>query len=109
MKNNFFFLYNYKKMETTTTTGSPLFDAVLAATKRHIRTKEGYNQAPKQNVAGQAFSFAIGIFAAYLSWTCNTIDGVDTPLKVVYAFFAFSFGILYLMYYAATRGFKICK
>ena len=115
MKNNFFFLYNYKKMETTTdvpTLGIPLADGLnalfTAATKRHIRTKEGYNQAPKQNVAGQAFSFAIGIFAAYLSWTCNTIDGVDTPLKVVYAFFAFSFGILYLIYYAATRGFKIC-
>ena len=71
--------------------------------------KESYRQQPpKQNVAGQAFSLAIGIFAAYLSWTCNTIDGVDTPLKVVYAFFAFSFGILYLIYYAATRGFKIC-
>ncbi len=93
-----------------TTTDVPAIDLILTATtRRHIRTKEGYNQAPKQNIAGQAFSLAIGIFAAYLSWTCNTIEGVDTPLKVLYAFFAFSFGILYLIYYAATRGFKICK
>lgn len=82
--------------------------AVVSAYEQ--RTKESYRQqAPKQNIANQSFSLATGIFAAYLSWTCNTIDGVDTPLKVVYASFAFSFGILYLIYYAATRGFKICK
>ncbi len=96
-------------METTTTiptTGITALDAIVAFRKQKI---ERYEQPPKQNVAGQAFSLAIGIFAAYLSWTCNTIEGVDTPLKILYAFFAFSFGILYLIYYAATRGFKVCK
>jgi len=95
-------------METTTrtTTGSPLIDGLIALTNTD---RERYKQPPKQNVGAQVFSLMIGIFAGYLSWTCNTIDGVDTPMKVFYAFFAFSFGSLYLIYYAATRGFKVCK
>ncbi len=92
--------------DTTPTTGIPVFDALMAFRKQKI---EAYKQPPKQNVGAKVFSLMIGIFAGYLSWTCNTIDGVDTPMKVFYAFFAFSFGSLYLIYYAATRGFKVCK
>jgi hypothetical protein len=92
--------------DTTPTTGSPLIDGLIALTNAD---RERYKQPPKQNVGAQVFSLMIGIFAGYLSWTCNTIDGVDTPMKVFYAFFAFSFGSLYLIYYAATRGFKVCK
>ncbi len=71
--------------------------------------KEPYRQqAPKQNIGGQIFSLLVGIFAGYLSWNCNTVEGVSVPLKVFYAFFAFSFGPLYLIFYAMMRGFKIC-
>ena len=93
--------------DTTPATGIPVFDALMAF--RNTQQIEGYKQPPKQNIGAQVFSLMIGIFAGYLSWTCNTIDGVDTPMKVFYAFFAFSFGSLYLIYYAATRGFKVCK
>lgn len=72
------------------------------------RKKEPYNRAPKQNIGSQIFSLLVGIFAAYLSWNCNTVEGVSVPLKVFYAFFAFSFGPLYLIFYAIMRGFKIC-
>lgn len=41
----------------------------------------------------------IGIYAAYLSWTCNTVKGVDTVGKVIYSIFAFMFGGIYLLYY----------
>ena len=45
------------------------------------------------------FTFAISIFCIYLSWTCNTAAKIDTPLKVLYAFFAWFFGIFYLIFY----------
>lgn len=45
------------------------------------------------------FSFMIGIFCIYLSWTCNTQLNTETPLKVMYAFFAWFFGIFYLIFY----------
>lgn len=72
------------------------------------RKKEPYNRAPKQNIGSQIFSLLVGIFAVYLSWNCNTVEGVSVPLKVLYAFFAFLFGPLYLIFYAIMRGFKIC-
>lgn len=51
-------------------------------------------------------SIIIGIFAAYLSWSCNTAEGVSTGLKILYSFFAFLFGLLYLIYYAIFRAGK---
>lgn len=45
------------------------------------------------------FSLVISVFCIYLSWTCNTVAKVDTPLKVLYAFFAWFFGIFYLIFY----------
>jgi hypothetical protein len=82
----------------------------VAVSSYEEKNKEEYRQqAPKQNIGGQLISLVLGIFAGYLSWTCNTVEGVSTPLKVFYAFFAFLFGPLYLIIYAIMRGFKICK
>jgi hypothetical protein len=81
----------------------------VAFSAYNIRKKEQYRQQPpKQNIGSQIFSLVVGIFAAYLSWNCNTVEGVSVPLKVFYAFFAFLFGPLYLIIYAIMRGFKIC-
>jgi hypothetical protein len=46
----------------------------------------------------------IGCYAVYLSWTCNTLSGISTPLKVIYAFFAYIFGMLYLIFYVIFRA-----
>ena len=43
---------------------------------------------------------ALGVFAGYVSWQSNSAligGGFDTFLRVVYAFFAFLFGLLYLV------------
>lgn len=62
---------------------------------------EGYNEtATKQEAGTSVIGLLIGIYAAYLSWTCNTAKGVDTVGKVIYAIFAFIFGLFYLIYYA---------
>lgn len=81
----------------------------LALSAYEERKKEPYRQqAPKQNIMSQILSLFFGVFAAYLSWTCNTVEGVSVGLKVFYAFFAFLFGPLYLIIYAIMRGFKVC-
>lgn len=50
-----------------------------------------------------SFGMLIGILAAYLSWTCNTAQGLGTPEKVIYALFAYLFGGFYLIYYFFVR------
>jgi CHASE2 domain-containing sensor protein len=50
----------------------------------------------------------VSFYAAYLSWSCN--KGVSLPLKIVYAFFAFLFGSLYVIFYGVFKGtFQPCK
>ena len=51
---------------------------------------------------------AICLFNVYLSWTCNSAQKVETVPKVIYAFFAFSFGIFYTLYYFFVRA-GTCK
>jgi hypothetical protein len=53
-------------------------------------------------------SFIISVFAVYLSWTCNTAAGMHVVMKVIYGFFAFIFGFIYLMYYLLVRS-DICE
>lgn len=58
-----------------------------------------YTSSSSVSYQSQVFGLIIGIYAAYLSWTCNTAKGVDTVGKVIYSFFAFIFGGFYLIYY----------
>jgi len=53
-------------------------------------------------------SSIISVFAVYLSWTCNTAAGMHVVMKVIYGFFAFIFGFLYLMYYLLVRS-DVCE
>ena len=47
-------------------------------------------------------SLIVGIYAFSLSWQCN--NNVPTFLRIVYAVFAFWFGLVYLLYYFLFRG-----
>jgi hypothetical protein len=49
-------------------------------------------------------SFAVSVYAVYLSWSCNSAANVNVLLKVIYAFFAFIFGFLYLIFYFIFRA-----
>lgn len=51
----------------------------------------------------QIISIAVGCFAAYLSWTCNTLTETNIVLKVIFAIFAFLFGFIYLIIYFIFR------
>lgn len=55
-------------------------------------------------LVSSVFSILLGMIAVYLSWSCNTEAGINTGLKVVYAFFAFIFGGIYLLFYLLFRA-----
>ena len=68
-----------------------------------------YNKMVKQEMNGLfIFYFIIGFINVYLSWNCNTAQGLNTGLKVVYAIGAFMFGIMYLVFYGVFRS-GTCK
>lgn len=45
----------------------------------------------------------VSMVAVYLSWNCNSAEGRGLWERVVYAFFAFIFGGLYVGYYLLFR------
>lgn len=56
------------------------------------------------SVVSSIIGLLISCYAVYLSWTCNTAMGVNTGLKIVFAFFAFIFGLLYLIFYVLVNA-----
>lgn len=51
---------------------------------------------------------AIGLYAAYLSFTCNTKMRYNMSLKVIFAIFAYIFGLVYLVLYLIMRW-DVCR
>ena len=69
--------------------------------KEKFTSDEGYIQIFNM---GFMVSFLIGIYAAYLSYTCNTKENVECATKVIYAILAYIFGLFYLLYYFLFRN-----
>lgn len=64
------------------------------------KKKEGFSsESPLENLIFLIFNIFIGILCVYLSWSCNTSRGTETPLKILYALIAFIFGIFYIIFY----------
>jgi hypothetical protein len=57
------------------------------------------NKANKVSSVTFLLMLLINSYAAYLSWECNTNKGYPVALKIVFSFFAFIFGTIYLLYY----------
>ena len=53
---------------------------------------------------GNILGLLIGGWAAYLSYECNTRHNINEPLKIIYAVFAFWFGLIYLIYYLLFKS-----
>jgi hypothetical protein len=73
---------------------------------RHDRDgrDDGYDRHGRSNVFGGmetivsvVFLILFGVPAAYLSWTSNTTVGWHWGFKLVFALFAFTFGLTYLV------------
>lgn len=54
-------------------------------------------------IVGLLVSWSIGIYAIYLSWKCNTKFDVSTGGKVFFSFWAWFFGLFYLIYYFIVK------
>lgn len=73
-------------------------------------TTEGFvvNDASSANGIEAALwaliSLFIGIYAVYLSWSCNTKEGVSVIGKIFFAFWAWVFGLFYLIFYWIVRS-----
>ena len=61
------------------------------------------NKASKISNITFILMLIINSYAAYLSWECNSNKGYPLVLKVVFSFFAFIFGSIYLLYYILFR------
>jgi hypothetical protein len=70
---------------------------ILANKKQH--NIEEFASQYEVSLTVFTIAMVISIFCIYLSWTCNTIMQTDTFLKIIYAFFAWFFGIFYLVFY----------
>jgi hypothetical protein len=51
-------------------------------------------------------SFAISLYAAYLSWSCSA--GEHMFIRILSAIFAWFFGVIYILYFALFRS-ASCK
>jgi hypothetical protein len=61
----------------------------------------------KQNVLPTVIFIVFAILAFYLSWSCNTKEGVDGLMKIVYGIFAGLGNIAYVFWYFILRR-KYC-
>lgn len=75
----------------------------------YTRLAETYDQNENINLIceGEDFLFnflslLISFYAASLSWNCN--QKINIYLRIIYAFFAFIFGIIYIVLYLIFRS-----
>ena len=74
----------------------------LANSPSKTEKKEQFNSDTSYSVVhfiSIIVSLVIGCIAATLSWNCNTAKGVNIGLKIIFAFFAFIFGLIYIILY----------
>ena len=87
-------LKNYKK-------NSHKLKEHLSSKKEAMDPEVVANDKTVNNIGSSTFilMLLINSYAAYLSWECNTNNNYPLLLKVLFAFFAFMFGSLYIVYY----------
>ena len=84
---------NYKKklemMDYTTTNGTQKQQETQVSTQ---------NNSTMMNLA-TILSTMIGLYAAYLSYECNTKKNMSEMQKIIFAVLAYIFGLFYLVYF----------
>ena len=86
---------------------------VNSETSTPMYTNNGYMMPPPPtptnggvtiaDVLSLVLGIIIGLYAAYLSWQCNSKMNYGTFLKVIFAIFAYIFGLVYLILYLIMR------
>ena len=84
-------------------TGQPQQVEIQIVREQSFPTQEEIQQQKRIVLIANIISLVLGAWAVYLSWTCNTLQGESTGMKIFYAFFAFIFGPFYLIYYLIAK------
>ena len=79
-----------------------LINMVRPKKENFVNGAPGQQLTSTQIFLANVVSLLIGIFCIMLSWGCSAHE--PTSLRVFYAFFAFLFGPLYLIYYFLVRA-----
>lgn len=88
-----------KQFTTILMSATPIYSAYVYV-KERVQKKDTFDdKSTSFSIIGTIVSVAIGVLAAYLSWDCNTKAGVNTGLRILFAFLAFIFGIIYIVLY----------
>jgi len=78
--------------------------ALTTIASRYSEKEEKKKKRTVGSIISSVISFMIGIGAAYLSWSCNTAQGVSLPMRILYAILAYIFGFFYMIYYFFFRA-----
>ena len=76
-------------------------------TSEFIDADESSKKITASTIISMIIGIAIGIFAVYLSWKCNTKFNYSLWLKVLYAFLAYIFGLVYIVLHFIFR-YDVC-
>ena len=90
--------YHNEESEITTSTNSP--HMLLKLEQFTTAVKETASKSSPTSVALTIVGILLfSIPAAYLSWRWNKGLGLHFIVKIIYAFFAFMFGLFYLLFF----------
>ena len=80
---------------------------------KYIRKTENYNENEENRNSMDVSIIIFSLFAflaAYLSWSCNTIQKEPVVIRIVYALFAAMFNWFYIiLYFIFRHPCKECK
>jgi hypothetical protein len=65
--------------------------------------EDGNSSGTSIGLISLVFFLLFGIYAFYLSWSCNTIQGYNFLAKIIFGLFAFLFNFQYLILYLIFR------
>jgi hypothetical protein len=71
---------------------------------KFLKPREQYNENSQKDMDTATILFILfAIIAAYLSWSCNTIQKESGIIKIIYALFAAIFNWFYILLYFIFR------
>jgi len=83
----------------------PVYGIINTMDNTYKSTEDNYDteDKKKENYTSIIIYNIIGIISAILSWKCNTKNNVNIPMKILFSFFAYMFGVFYIFYYLLFR------
>jgi hypothetical protein len=86
---------------------SKALEVIMGKQKSNFADSADEPKLTASTIISMIIGISIGIFAAYLSWRCNSKLNYTTWLKVLYAFLAYVFGLLYIILHFIFR-YDVC-